>query len=129
MNMTIRTAAMLAALVPTVAAAQVQMPKEMQGEWCEQGDYYFVRAPDGGCEVASEKFTVTAGGYSYVDGPECVAIRIATFERSRGARKNPWGPGYRITFRCKATDASPKPSTMTQTQKWYTAKGNLFTGR
>src|SRR5262245_58035845 len=96
-------AAVLAAVI-TPAGAGPQIAKEMQGQWCAIDPEYYAR---GSCEKVpspGEDIEITADGF-VITTPflQCKATRITTFDvypfgKSKG--RNPWGPGYRITFKC-----------------------------
>jgi hypothetical protein len=108
----IHTVAALALAAGVVAAmeAQAQIPKQMQGKWCdpdvsegaesEGGDRSaYVR---GACEGPGFEINVTASGFTTPD-IECKALQVKRFtvySRGRRGSANPGGPGYRIKFRC-----------------------------
>jgi hypothetical protein len=130
----IQTAAALALAAGVVAAAeaQPQMPKQMQGKWCdpdvsegaesEGGDRStYVR---GACEGPGFEIDVTASGFTTPD-IECTALQVTRFNvYSRGRRgpANPRGPGYRIKFRCIGEEGP-----LIIEHDWQIEKGALLT--
>jgi hypothetical protein len=124
------TAAALLAL--TSAADAVEMPKDLRGDWCGRGDSgnpnasFYGRFDEGGCNNDEPKMTVTARGLEIVEG-NCTAIRVTKFDIypwGRRVHKNPWGPGYRISFLCINKDNSTNMPAYIQ-HTWQIEKGIL----
>jgi hypothetical protein len=130
----IQTAAALALAAPVVAAAgaQAQIPKQMQGKWCdpdvsegaesEGGDRSaYVR---GACEGPGFEIDVTANGFTAPD-IECKALQVKRFTvypRGRHGSAGSEGPGYRIRFRCIGEEGP-----LIIEHDWQIEKGALLT--
>jgi hypothetical protein len=132
----IQTAAALALAAGVVAAteaqAQAQIPKQMQGKWCdpdvsegaesEGGDRStYVR---GACEGPGFEIDVTASGFTAPD-TECRALQVKRFtvySRGRRGSASPEGPGYRIKFRCIGEEGP-----LIVEHDWQIEKGALLT--
>jgi hypothetical protein len=126
------TFAVAVALAAAPASAQAQIPKQMQGMWCgvEEGDadrpydrQYYTAGP---CENNDFVMEVTANGFSVTDS-QCKAILVTRFDVhpwGRRAPANPWGPGYRIKFRCFG-ELDNRP--LITEQDWQIEKGALLT--
>jgi hypothetical protein len=130
----IQTAAALALAAGVVAATetQAQIPKQMQGKWCdpdvsegaesEGGDRStYVR---GACEGPGFEIDVTASGFTAPD-TECRALQVKRFtvySRGRRGSASPEGPGYRIKFRCIGEEGP-----LIIEHDWQIEKGALLT--
>jgi hypothetical protein len=106
----IHTVAALALTAGVVAPAQAQIPKQMQGRWCDpdvskgaksEGNdrSAYVR---GACEGPGFEIDVTASGFTAPD-TGCKVLQVKRFNVYPWGRRGPpnrWGPGYHIKFRC-----------------------------
>jgi hypothetical protein len=122
----------LAAGVVAPVGAQAQIPKQMQGKWCdpdvsegaesEGGDRSaYVR---GACEGPGFELDVTASGFIAPD-TECKALQVTRFNVYPWGRRgpaNPWGPGYHIKFRCIGEEGP-----LIIEHDWQIEKGALLT--
>jgi hypothetical protein len=100
------------------------IPINLHGVWCASGSDYY-QPSDRPCEVAETEMRITAHGFEIVDG-NCTALKVTQFDVypwGRRARKNPWGPGYRIKFKCLGEGVA-KP--LITEHSWTIEKGALL---
>jgi hypothetical protein len=121
-----------AVMILTTAPAhgEPQIPREMQGKWC--GSPLYPLAPlqsyyPGPCGVDDGvEMEITASGFNAAGNWQCTAIRVTKFNvpSYKGSSINPWGPGYRIKFRCNKREGG---NTVVTEYVWQMEKDYLLT--
>ena len=129
------------ALLAFTATAQAapKIPAEFHGTWCStptdkvKGANDFPRGntrqdfvgmacsePEGGFEI-----TITAQGFEAYGGEmSCKVIKVEKFllNNVRKGVLNPWGPAYRVQFKCSVEE---DPTFITKVWSWQNQKGYI----
>jgi hypothetical protein len=128
------------ALLGHVYVAQAaQMPEQFRGEWRTYEKAPDFRGDDQGytrnCEpgtdcpesIPEELFHVTPNGIEAAN-VQCAATRVTKFDTcpwgqlsKRPSQRNPWGPGYNISIKCKEKNGR----SFSAMHDWVIEKGDL----
>jgi hypothetical protein len=124
----------LALAVPASAAAAPKIPAEFHGTWCSEPDngsfpkgntrqdfVGFACSQDGG----GSELEVTADGFTGFGGEmTCKVLKVEKFNLNnvRKGIRNPWGPAYRVRFRCVVEEDRPF---VTKAWSWQIQKGYI----
>jgi hypothetical protein len=127
-----RTLILAAAVALTASGASAaEMPKDLHGVWCVvvPGTFQYSQVPEA-CPDGADTMEVNARGLS-VDEHECRLLKLTRFDvypwgkrpykNSGEVIKNPWGPAYRMSFRCASETGHP----FVVQQRWDREKGVL----